>query len=523
MPGPRFAFGPFVFDAGRAILLRHDKPVAVGHRGLAVLHALLRAGGNVVTKEELIDAAWPGAVVEESNLSVQVAALRKLLGAAPDGIDWIATIPRIGYRFAGDIAVEEPPVRPSPAVEPADPERKPSIAVLPFVNLSVDPQQVYFADGMTEEIIAALSRFRWFFVRARSASFAFRNSAMDVREIARRLEVAYVLEGSVRKSARQVRISARLVEAASARQVWVDHYDVEPEDAFAVQDRIAERVAGAIEPELLRMESALAARRRRTGNVNAWDLVYHGTWFFHRVTRETHLRARELFRRARGVDPGLPEAASWLARVSAGLIAYGWTDDEGGDAREGTEAALQAVQMDEKNPYAHYGLAIVSVYDGVFDQAARAAEKALELSPSFALGHLVLGMARLFSGDAAGAVRPLERGLRLNPYDPQNFVWYDCLALAHLFAGQPSDAREDALNALKVRPSWRPTLEIVACCQAKLGDVGSARASVEQLSRLESGPSDPFSPLRRGNPEWAKELRTLLARAGMHEPIGSGG
>jgi TolB-like protein/Flp pilus assembly protein TadD len=519
MLGRRFMFGRFVFDADRVTLFCEDTPVAVGHRGLALLHALLKANGQVVTKAELMDAAWPGAVVEESNLSVQIAALRKILGQVPDGTEWIATVPRIGYRFTAAVTADESAGRLPTQTEPRNSGLRPAVAVLPFGNLSDDAEQEYFADGITEDIIIAISRFRWFFVIARNSSFVFKGKDIDVKEVARKLDAHYVLEGSVRKSGRRVRITAQLIDAGSAHQLWADRYDVDLGEIFAVQDRIAEQVAGAIEPELLKTESTLAAKRRRAGNVNAWDIVLQGMWFFHQVTGATHLRARELFREARELDPELPEANLWLARVNAGLVAYGWTDNEEDDLREGLDAALRAVQIDERNPYAHYGLAIISVYSGALDRAIRAAEKALEVSPSFALGHLVLGMARLFSGSASEAIKPLEHGLRLNPYDPQNFVWYNVLALAHLFAADGHKARESAAQALKVRPNWRPTLETLACCHALLGDLHAARVCVEQIVTLDKPPGDVFGPLRRRSSRWAEELAALLRKAGMSEPM----
>jgi tetratricopeptide (TPR) repeat protein len=292
---------------------------------------------------------------------------------------------------------------------------------------------------------------------------------------------------------------------------------VELGDVFTVQDELAEQVAGAIEPELLRTESVVAAKRRYVGDADAQDLVYQGTWYFHQIRRTAHLRARELFRKARDLDPDLPEANLWLARVSAGLVAYGWSDDPQQDLLEGVDAALNAAQIDEKNPYAHYALAIVSVYAGLLDQAVRAAERALELSPSFALAHLVLGMARLFSGAASEAIEPLEHGLRINPYDPQNFVWYNTLALAHLFATDACKARDSALKALKARPGWRSTLETLACCYAQLGDVHAARECVEQIAVLDKPAGDVFAPLRRRNPQWTEELGALLRKAGLKD------
>ena len=516
MSSHRYVFGRFIFDAGRGSLLRDGVPIGVGHRGIAILRALLKAHGQTVTKSELIDAAWPGAVVEESNLTVQVAALRKVIGQTPDGTEWIVTVPRVGYRFAPTVVVEED-TRQSAAAEPPDPGRRPSIAVLPFTNLSGDPEQEYFADGLTEDIINALFRFRWFFVIARHSSFVFKGRTVDTKEIARELDVDYLLTGTVRKSAQQVRVSAQLIDARSAHQLWADHYQVDSGDVFTIQTQIAERVAGAIEPELLKTESVIAAKRRHAGDANALDIVYQGTWFFHQITRATHLRARELFRKARDLDPDLPEANLWLARVTSGLVAYGWSDDLQNDLREGRDAALRAVQVDEKNPYAYYSLAKTNMYADKLDQAVRAAKKAVELSPSFALGHLVLGMATLFSGSAVEAIEPLEHGLRLNPYDPQNFNWYTTLSLAYLFSKDAYKARDCALKALTVRPLWRPTLETLACCYSQLGDVHAARACMEQIVKLEKPAADVFDPLRRHNPQWAAQLRTLLCNAGLNE------
>jgi len=518
MTGKRFLFGPYLLDPARGTLLRDGATLAVGRRGLALLRALVEAGGQTVTKAGLMDAAWPGAVVEESNLSVQVAALRRLLGPGPDGSDWIATVARVGYRFAAPVtvsvdAIDEPSGTPAPVRE-----RKPSIAVLPFENLSGDPAHDYFADGVTEDVITALARFRWFFVVSRNSSFAFRGRRAGSREIASALGVRYLLEGSVRRSAGNVRIAAHLVDAASAIQLWAERYDFEGGfevgEMFSTQDRIAERVAGAIEPELLKTESALAAKRPRRGSATGWDLVHRGAWLFHQVTRATHLQARELFRQACAVDPDLPEALLWLARVDAGLVGYGWSDDEVADLREGVDAGLRAVELDEQNPYAHYGLAIASVYADRFDQAIRAAEKAIESSPSFALGHLVLGMARAFSGDARAAIGPLEHGLRLNPHDPQNFVWSNILAWAHFFAGNKEKALACATSAMKIRPGWRPALETAACCRIALGQHDAARAHVEQARPLPMLAGDVLAPLRRRNPQWAATMQAALRDAG---------
>jgi len=514
----RFVFGSFVYDVGRNALTSEGAPLPLGHRGLAILHALLKTNGRIVTKAELMDAAWPGVVVEESNLSVQIANLRKSLGSTKEGTDWIATVPRVGYRFSQPVVMEDQNAVTAGTREPRQAGRKPSIAVLPFSNQIGDPEQEYFADGITENIIGALSRFRWFSVVTRHSSFRFKGAAIDIKEIAHQLDVGYLLTGSVRKSGPQIRVSAQLSDAQTGHQLWADRYDVQLGDVFGIQDQIAEQVAGAIEPELLKSESDIAARRRHASDADSTDLVYQGAWFFHKITRAAHVRARELFRKAREIDPDLPEANLWLARVNAGLVAYGWSDDPESDRAEALDAALSAVQLDEKNPYAHYALAIASTYAGLFDQAVRAAEKALELSPSFALGYLVLGLARLCAGSASQAIKPLEQGLQLNPFDPQNFIWLNTLALAQLLADKADSAHETVLKSLKIRPQLRSTLETLACCYVQLGNVNAARECVAQIQGLERPAYDIFDLLRHHNPGWANALRVLLAQAGMKDP-----
>src|SRR5262245_5065834 len=389
---------------------------------------------------------------------------------------------------------------------------KPSIAVLPFQNLSGAIEQGYLADGITEDIITALTRFHWLFVIARNSSFVYKHKSLDAKQIAQELGVAYLIEGSVRKSGQRIRISAQLVEATSGKHVWAERYDLELTEVFAIQDEIAERVAGAIEPELLKTEGAQAAARH-TDNITAWDLVRRGTWHFHQVTRENHLKARELFRQACKLDPELPEAHLWLGRVSAGVVAYGWSDNPVADLQEGMEAALKAVQLDERNPYAHYALAIVSVYADRFEQSISATRRAIEISPSFALGHLVLGMAFLFSGRASEAIAPLEYGLRLSPYDPQNFVWFNILALARFFSGRAEAGLEAAARALQVRPNWSTSLEVLVCCYAALGKWDEARRCARQMASVTRQPGDVLAPLKAHNPAWREQMTSALSRA----------
>ena len=409
-----------------------------------------------------------------------MANLRKLLGVQPDGSDWIATVARVGYRFAGSI---------DGIVGTAPSPRRPVVAVLPFAGGDGEP-----ATGTTEAIAIALARFHWFAVTRRADPLA-----------------DYQLQGSVRKGpGDSIRISVHLVDGSRGTDLWAERYELQSAELFAIQDEIARRVAGAIEPALLQADTSRAAVAEGTG---AWDLVRRGTWLFHQITRPTHLEARERFRQASELDPLLAEAHAWLARVSAGILAYGWSDNPAADGAEGIRAGLQAVRLDERNPYAHYGLAIVSVYAGEPQQARRAAERAVELSDSFALGHLVLGLAELACGNPAAAIVPLRRGLELSPGDPQNFAWLNFLALAQLFSNDAAGATATAGQLLKIRPDWRPGYQTLTCGEVMLGRIDAARTIVAHMASLPVISGDTLAPILTANPDWAKRLEDLFQRA----------
>ena len=310
---------------------------------------------------------------------------------------------------------------------------KPSIAVLPFTNLSGDPEQEYFADGITDDIITALAKTRWLFVIPRNSSFPFKGKAIETEQVAQRLGVRYILSGSIRRSGSHVRVSVQMMEAETGGSLWAERYDRDLGDILVLQDEVAEEVCGAIEPELLKKEGQRGAQRPQS--LTAWDLVRRGMWEFHKIRPDSHRRARELFLKAIEVEPDSADGYIWLARVEAGLAAYGWGDDAEADLRNGMAAGLKAVQLDEKNPYSHYAVAVTHVFGGEFEIATPAAQRAIRLSPSFALGHLILGAALLHAGRPQDAIEPLEHGLRLSPYDPQNFAWLFLLAVAYYFSG----------------------------------------------------------------------------------------
>ena len=258
MSDETFVFGPFRLSAGRRELLAHGAPVQLGARAFDVLLALVRRTGLVASKDELLAEVWPGTVVEENNLQVQISTLRKVLGEKPEGSQYLMTVPGRGYRFVGQVErvnragaeTAAPSVQPGQVGAPLALPDKPSIAVLPFTNMSGDPEQEYFADGMAEEIITALSRCSWLFVIARNSSFTYKGRAVDVRQVGRDLGVRYVLEGSVRRGVNRLRFTGQLIEATSGNHLWADRFDGEMSDVFELQDRITGNVVAAIEPSV---------------------------------------------------------------------------------------------------------------------------------------------------------------------------------------------------------------------------------------------------------------------------------
>ena len=249
MNGEGLRFGRFWFDVAQRQLSREGVPVRLGSRALDILSALVSARGDVVTKEELMERVWPGQVVEENNLQVQVSTLRKALDDGRGGQSHLVTVPGRGYRLVGLVDA------------PAGDHDRPSIAVLPFQNLSNDPAQEHFADGIVEDIITALGRLRWLLVIARNSSFTYKGRAVDVKQVGRELGVRYLLEGSVRWASKRMRISAQLVDATTGGHHWAERYDLEVDDIFVAQDAITRSVAAAIGPHLLAAEGVRALSR----------------------------------------------------------------------------------------------------------------------------------------------------------------------------------------------------------------------------------------------------------------------
>ncbi|WP_132955218.1 winged helix-turn-helix domain-containing tetratricopeptide repeat protein [Rhizobium sp. BK251] len=466
MQGSRFAFGPFVLDPAAGTLLRNGDPVAVGYRGVRLLAALVERSGEILSKAELMDAAWPGTAVEEGNLTVQIAQLRKLLGAAGDdsdgGVDWISTIPRVGYRFTGAIErLGGAKRKPLPLPD------KPSIAVLPFVNLGNDAEQESFADGLTEDLITDLSRVSGLFVIARNSAFAYKGKAMDVRAIAEDLGVRYLLQGSARRAGGRVRINAQLVDAVSGDHLWAERFDRSLEDIFAVQDEVTAKIVEAL---LGRLRAP--PPRNRPKNLEAYDLCVRARRLMDdspQSAQEAHL----MLTRAVFLDPEYAEAYRWLAMNHW----MGWVHSGGPEEparRVALELARKAVAIDPNDAGCRWILAYLLAYERSFAEADAEFARAIELDPNEADTFAALSDIAVLAGRVDEGLEHIAKAFRLNPF-PASW-YYLALGQAQYAAGDYEAAVETLRRDETYRTSSR---RFLAASLAQLGRLDEARAEAE--------------------------------------------
>ena len=327
----------------------------------------------------------------------------------------------------------------NPALELPD---KPSIAVLPFQNMSGDPEQEFFADGMAEEIITALSHYRWFFVIARNSSFTYKDRAVDVTKVGKELGVRYVLEGSVRKAGNRVRVTAQLIDAMTGSHIWAERYDRELDDIFALQDEITETIVSSIEPELGAFERELA-RRKPPENLDAWDSFQRGLWhFFTYQTRDGLAEAKRQFQRACKLDPGFATAYAELAWTHIADIHRGFADDPEVSLEQAATAAEQAVALDARDPVAHFAAGRVHIFKHAYDSGIAEMETALDLNPNSDRAYYCLGLAMLYAGRPDESIPHLESAIRLNPRNPILWAYYDVLGRAFFNLGNYEEAAE---------------------------------------------------------------------------------
>lgn len=446
----QYFFEGHSLDTARRELRRGAELVPIEPQVFDLLAYLVRNRDRVLTKDDLIAEIWNGRVVSESTLTSRINSARKAIGDTGGDQRLIRTYARKGVRFVAE-ARESADVAAAPAVSAplSDGAGRPSIAVLPFVNVGGDAEQEYFSDGITEDIIAALSKHRSLLVIARNSSFAFRGRSGDVRRIGRDLGANYLVEGSVRRMGSHVRVTAQLVETEGGRTIWAEQYDRGLNEIFEVQDEITSTISARLEPEVGSAERSRADRKPSQA-LNAWDVLRLGTKHFYKATAADNLEAQRLFRRAIELDPALAEAYGFLSYAMVLSMVYFDAEPDEGLLDEAVEIGKKGVALDDRDAAVRFMFGRALLARQAYDEALGELDAAVRLNPNLAVVYCGLGDSLAYGGRAAEAIPYFQRAIDLSPHDPLRWAFYSYGALAHLFARNFDLARDWAYKATRV-------------------------------------------------------------------------
>ena len=464
-----------------------------------LLEFLIRNRHRVVSKDDIITEIWKGRIVSDSALSSRITDVRQAVGDSGEAQRLIRTVARKGFRFVGevqergissglDISMLSPPKRggAAPAAEQATALRladKPSIAVLPFTNLSGDPGQEYFSDGITTDIITALSRLRWFLVIARNSTFVYKGQAVDIRRIGRELDVRYVIDGSVRKIANRVRVTVELLDTNSGVQLWSEKYDYELTDIFRLQDQITQSVTAAVLPKLVAAE-AFKSENRSPSDLSAWDLVMRALLHYGRMTTQESEKAIAILQQAVRQHPSYGPAHSLLAFALLVSSHVGWIP-ESDSYRYAAELANRALELDDQDAWAHVALAYLAFTRRQTSESVREFKLAIELNPNFAIAYGYLGWALSFDGQSEEAIHYFQQALRMSPHDPLKAFFHSGTGVAYYYARRYDEAIEWINKAIQERPGFAAAYRILCASLAQLGRTAEVHTAMTRLRELQ--------------------------------------
>jgi TolB-like protein len=518
----RYLFEEYAFDTDRRELHRGSDIVSVAPQVFDLLDYLIRNRDRVVSKDDLINAIWNGRSVSDAALTTRLNAVRSAIGDSGEEQRLIKTLPRKGFRFVGTvlevrgqgcIAVPDDRVElPKSALVLPD---KPSIAVLPFQNMSGDPDQDYFADGMVDEITTALSRFKFLFVIARNSSFAYKGKAVDIKQVGRELGVRYVLEGSVRKAAGKVRIIGQLIDAATGIHLWADRFEGDLTDIFALQDRMTESVVSAVAPKMFQIEIGLAARR--PNDLSAYDLCLRAVPHLTSRTPGGTAKALRLVSRALEIDPGYGFAATLAGTCHFVNVSEEWAADPKSEIAEGFRLLRLAIRIDENDSEALSALSrATAMWSCDFDTAREMADRAVSSNPNAADAWVHRGYTYLLAGRPEEAIRSFERAIRLSPFDRLLVSNLAGMGFAFIDLGRFDEAVVAAKKALRQHPSYAAAYRCLASAFAHLGRDAEARETAARV--LEVDPAFTISSwIARGGQSNAKLVIEGFRKAGLPE------
>ena len=511
-----YRFGPFRLEPGLDLLFRGDEPLGVGPRAVALLRALLDNAGAPVSKEALIEAVWGGLAVEESNLTVQIGALRRAFSQEAGGEAWIETLPRRGYRFIGPLAVSpERHDKTVPLVTTSRDgavERRPqlSIVVLPFVNNSSDPEQEYFVDGLTENLTIDLSRLAGSFVIGRNTAFTYKGKPTDLKQIGRELNVRYVLEGSVQRGSNRIRVNVELIDAETGADLWTERFDKPVDDLFEMQDEIVARLANELSTALIVQE---ARRTARAPNPDSMDHYFQGmAWYEKAISLPNITEARRCFERALELDPDNVDALVQLANVDI-IFDTVFNSDDRATRRAAAEASLKkALSLAPSHALGHFVQGFMHTGHGRAEEGIAEFERALELDHNLARAHAWIGNAKSVLGHAEETEAHVREALRFSPKDSVAYVWMTFAGLAKLCLGADEEAVVWLRRSIEANRNFMMSHFTLAAALAHLGRLDEAQAAAKAGLTL-----DPTATIQRvrtvyrgGHPVFMAQRERLL-------------
>jgi TolB-like protein len=493
--GSVYQFEGFVLDLVRGALLdANGVEVSLRAKSFELLRLFVNNAGRLLDRETINRAIWADVVVTDDAITQCVRDVRRALGDNDQSI--IRTVPRRGYLLTVEVATAQAQSLCPPATDSARPPDKPSVAVLPFDNLSGDPEQEYFSDGLADDIITELSRCRSLFVIARNSSFAYRGRAVGVKQIALDLGVRYVVEGSVRRAARRIRVNAQLIDAEAGNHLWAERYDRDLEDVFAVQDEITMAVVTAIQPAVADAELRRALRKT-PGNLGAWEAYQRGLWYLGRFTVATdNEQARECFQASITLDPEFAPAYAGLSLTHIREVL--WSPRYSGSLTSAETWARKAVEIDASDSEAQAMLAHTASLAGNREEGRQRALLALEMNPSSAWGNYAKGESLLFDGCPAEAREPLTMALRVDPRGPLTSHFMMLLMVSYYFERDYANAIEAGLRMVSRYPDLPQPYRYLAASYGQLGRSGEARKALEKATAS----TDSFQGYVRDRPIW---------------------
>lgn len=518
----RWFFNDCALDTDRRELCRAGALVAVEPQVFDLLIYLIQNKERVVSKDDLLHSVWQGRIVSDSALANRINAARNAVGDTGDQQKIIRTLARKGFRFVGDLVEESTQTGLSPLTDAVRVRERlalpdqPSLVVLPFTDMSSAQNEGYFADGITEDLITGLARIRWLFVIARNTSFVYRNQAVDVKQVSRELGVRYILEGSVRRSGKRMRINAQLIDATTGIHHWAERYDRHVGEVFAVQDEITSSVAAAVEPHLLAAEGTRATQRR-PADLGVWELVAKAQSQFWRLTKPDYDAAIESLTQAVAIDPDFASARALLGFCFAFAGHMGWMD-KGQSIELGRRHAERAIGLDDRNPWGHSALGYAAMMQRRTEESIAAFRRAVRLNPSSAAAHSHLSHGLAFAGHAQEAIKHGEMAIRLSPLDPEMARFLGGIAIAHYTARRFDEAARFTAENLRLRPGFQGAQRLRCASLAQAGRLDEARAFLADLRRHHRPPLT-IDWVRKNVPYQTPELIELfvdgLRKAGL--------